>query len=118
MTAEQAESLNLGIKPINDRALLIIESALEWVKENTTLVFDINSTDDLKGLPSSVKLFITKFFDIQMLSVGVTSESIEGMSQSFDTGDKNTLIWQMAEGLLTSYLKSQIRFVSAKKRWN
>lgn len=117
MTKEQAESLDLGIKPINGRELLIIESGLEWIKENTTLTFDINSDKDLKALPSSVKLFLVKFSDIQKLSAGVSSESIEGLSHSFDTSDKGTLIWQTAESLLGPYLKSRIRFVSAEKRW-
>lgn len=117
MTTEQIESLGLDI-PINARSKLIIESGLEWVKENTTLEFDINSGEGVDTLPPSVKLFIVKFFDVQMLSVGVTSESIQGLSQSFDTSDKNALIWQIAEELLYPYLKSRIRFVTAKKRWN
>lgn len=118
MTIEQVENLDLGITPINSRNKLIIESGLEWVKENTTLEFDINSGEGVDILPPSVKLFIVKFFDVQMLSVGVTSESIQGLSQSYDTSDKNALIWQLAEGLLYPYLKSRIRFVTAKKRWN
>ena len=117
MTTEQIESLGLDI-PINARSKLIIESGLEWVKKNTTLEFDINSGERVDTLPPSVKLFIVKFFDVQMLSVGVTSESIQGLSQSYDTSDKNALIWQIAEELLYPYLKSRIRFVTAKKRWN
>ncbi len=117
MTVRQIELLKLGISPIDDRVVLIVESGLEWVKQNTTLEFDMENDEDLKALPSSVRLFLTKFFDIQQVSVGVTSESIEGLSLSFDTSDKSALIWQFAEELLTPYLKSRIRFVTAEKRW-
>ncbi len=117
MTAEQLESLELDI-PINARSKIIIESAFEWLKENTILEFDTQTGKGVSELPACVKLFIIKFYDVQMLSTGVTSESIEGLSQSFDTTDKNTLIWQIAESLLYPYLKSRVRFVSASKKWN
>lgn len=117
LTNQQVDRLKLGIAPIDDRVILIVESALEWIKANTTLEFDINSTEDLQALPSSVRLFIVKFFDVQMLSVGVSSESIEGLSQSFDTNDKNAMIWQFANELLEPYLKSRVRFVTATKKW-
>lgn len=117
MTAEQIELLHLGISPIDDRVILIVESGLEWVKRNTTLEFDVNNDEELQSLPSCVRLFLVKFFDIQMLSAGVTSESIEGLSQSFDTSDKSGMIWQFAEELLYPYLKSRIRFVAAEPRW-
>lgn len=117
MTKQQIELLHLGIAPIDDRVTLIVESGLEWVKSNTTLDFDMNKDDDLKALPSSVRLFLVKFFDIQMISAGVTSESIEGLSQSFDTSDKAAMIWQFAEELLGEYLVSRVRFVAAKRKW-
>ena len=115
--SELVESLKLGIAPIDDRNCLIVESAIEWIKTNTTLEFDIENEENLKALPSCVRLFIVKFFDVNMLSVGVASESIEDMSQSFDTGDKTAMIWQFAGELLYPYLKSRVRFVAAAKRW-
>ena len=117
LTSQQVSDLKLGIAPIDDRVILIVESALDWIKENTTLEFDTSSDEDLKALPSCVRLFIVKFFDVQMLSVGVASESIEGLSQSFDTGDKSAMIWQLANELLAPYLKSRVRFVTATKKW-
>lgn len=117
MTVEQVKSLKLGIVPITDRTILIVESALEWVKENTTLEFDINKDKDLKALPSCVRLFVMKFFEINTLGAGVASESAEGLSQSFDTSDKNGMIWQFAEELLSPYLKGRVRFVTAVKKW-
>ena len=117
MTDKQIELLRLGIAPIDDRVILIIESGLEWVKANTTLDFDINNDEDIKALPSSVRLFLTKFFDVQMISAGVASESIEGLSQSFDTSDKSALIWQFAYELLRPYLKNGVCFISAQRRF-
>ena len=117
MTSQQVATLKLGIAPIDDRTILIVESALEWVQKNTTLEFDMNKDEDLKALPSCVRLFIIKFFDVNMISAGVSSESIEGLSQSFDTSDKSALIWQFAEELLPDYPKSRVRFVAATKKW-
>ena len=117
MTSQQVATLKLGIAPIDEKTILIVESALEWLQNNTTLEFDINNEEDLKALPSCVRLFITKFIDVNMISAGVSSESIEGLSQSFDTGDKPALIWQFANELLADYLKSRIRFVAATKKW-
>lgn len=117
MTTQQIELLHLGIAPIDDRVILIVESGLEWVKANTTLDFDLNNDEDLKALPSCVRLFLVKFFDVQMISGGVTSESIEGLSQSFDTTNKADLISQFAQELLLPYLKSRIQFISAQKKW-
>lgn len=117
MTTQQIELLRLGIAPIDERTTLVVESGLEWVKENTTLEFDVNNDKDLQALPSCARLFLVKFFDVNMLSAGIASESIEGLSQSFDTSDKSALIWQFAEELLSPYLKSRIRFVAAQRRW-
>lgn len=113
MTQNEVESLKLGIKPIDDRTILIVESGIDWLKQNTTL-----DCDDLTALPSCARLFLTKFFDLQMLNAGVTSESIEGLSHSYDTSDKSALLWQFAEELLSPYLISRVKFVSAQSRWN
>lgn len=116
MRNEHIEALELGISPIDNRTILIIETGLDWVRSNTTIVFDKNSIDELKALPPCVRLFLVKYFDIQTMPVGVASESISGMSQSFET-DKKALIWDTAEEVLGDYLKSRVRFVTAKKRW-
>ena len=117
MTIQQIEALRLGIAPIDDRVVLIVESGLEWVKAHTTLEFDMNNDEDLKTLPSAVRLFLVKFFDVQMLGTGVSSESISGLSQSFDTSDKSALIWQFANELLSPYIKSAINFIPAQRRF-
>ena len=117
MTVEQVEKLKLGIMPIDERTILIIESAIDWINCNTTLQIDYNNDDDLSKLPSCVKLFICGFFDIATINSGVSSESIEGMSQSFNTTDKNLMIWDLANSYLGDYLNS-VRFVTATSRWN
>ena len=117
MTKEQIELLRLGIRPIDERVILICEAGLEWIKANTILDFDINNDDDLKSLPSCVRLFIVKFFDINMLNAGVSSESIENLSQSFNNGDKDKLLWQFANELLSPYIKNKVHFVPAQRKY-
>ncbi len=116
MTAEQVKSLKLGIAPINDYSVLLTESALHWVKDNTTLDFDYNKDEDLANLPAPVKLFVLRYFDIMSTSGGVASESIEGLSQSF-VSDKTAALWQYAEELLAEWIKPRIRFVPAQRKW-
>ncbi len=116
LTSEQAESLKLGIL-LTDGNLLKVESAFEWISDNTTLEIDITDIDALEALPASVRLFIVRFVEIMSMGAGVQSESAEGLSQSFSSTDKGTLIWQYAEELLGKWLKSSVRFVTAEKRW-
>lgn len=117
MTAEQVKLLNLGIAPIDERACLLVESALQWVLDNTTLEFDITKDEDLKALQSNVRLFVLKYFDIMAVTGGVTSESIEGLSQSFDSAKKSDLIWQFADELLDKWLTGRVSFIAAVNRW-
>lgn len=106
MTKKQFEEIGLDIDELTGNA------AIEWLNENTTV-----DTTDITKMSASAKLFIKKFASITDLPVGITSESIEGLSQSFDNSDKSAMIWQVAEELLSPYLKSRVRFVSAKRTW-
>lgn len=117
MTTNQIELLRLGISPIDDRTVLNVEAGLEWVKDHTTLEFDMEKDEDLKALPSAVRLFLVKYDEYQALRSGVSSESIEGLSQSFNTGDMAAAIWQLAEEFLEPYLNSPVKFVAAKRRY-
>ena len=117
MTIEQAKTLNLGINPITEKTCLIIESAFSWVLANTTLKFDINDIETLKALPAQVRLFVSEYNDILSRSAGVASESIEGLSQSFRSDSKTSLLWELAENLLGEWLVSPVTFVSASNRW-
>lgn len=117
MTQDQLSLLRLGINPINDRTCLNIESGLLWIMKNTTLKFNIDNDDDLEALPANVRLFLVKYNEIMNLRVGIASESISNLSQSFNSTDINSLIWQAAEELLSDELKSRATFVSAANRW-
>ncbi len=117
ITSEQVESLKLGIAPINERTILIVGSAFNWIADNTTLEIDLNDKEALEALPENVRLFVVQYFDIMSMTAGVSSESIEGLSQSFTSETKKALIEQAAEELLDKWLKSKVRFVTAKKRW-
>lgn len=117
MTIEQATALNLGIRPLNEKTCLRIESAFNWVLANTTLKFDINDMEALKALPAQVRLFVSDYCDLMSISVGVYSESIEGLSQSFKSDSKKAQIWELAENYLGEWLISPVGFIAATSRW-
>lgn len=118
MTVEQAKVLNLGIQPIDEKTCLRIESAFNWVLDNTTLNFDINDIEGLKALPAQVRLFVSDYVDLMSISTGVSSESIEGLSQSFKSESKKAQIWELSENYLGKWLVSPVRFVPAVNRWS
>ncbi len=118
VTTEQVALLKLGISPINDEEVLLIESALTWTQDNTTLEFDVNNDAELEALPANVRLFVMRYIDIMSSPVGVTSESISGLSQSFNTSSTKTdLLWQYAQELLDKWLIGNVKFVEAGRRW-
>ena len=117
MTNEQIATLNLGIQPINAKTCLLVESAFNWVLKNTTLKFDVANIEELKALPAEVRLFVSDYCDLMSISVGVASESIEGLSQSFRNESKKARIWELAENHLDEWLLSPVEFVAASKRW-
>ena len=110
----QSQFAEQGITVSND---LNGNAALEWLLQNTSLEIDLNDIETVKNLPFSAKVFISKFDEITSSSSVVASESIEGLSQSFNNTDRGELLWQIAEQLLSAYLKGRIRFISAKPRW-
>ena len=111
LTAEQIANLNLGIGTDN-KTVLAVNAAMDWLKENTTL--DVTYVENL---PACVQLFIIKFTEISAMQSGVQSESIEGLSLSFSSGNTNDLLWDAAYQLLGGYVKSPIKYVTAKNRW-
>jgi len=112
ITLEQFNTCGIEVSSV-----LIGNAALEWLSENTTLTVDLNDVKTLEALPFAAKLFVSKFDEITSASSIVASESIEGLSQSFNQTDKGTLLWQTAEQLLSGYLKGRIRFVAAERKW-
>lgn len=115
MTKEQVEKLKLGISPIDDKVILTISGGINWINKNTLLVVNI---DDESSITNEVKLFLTYYFDIMSIRPGVSSESISGLSQSFNSSNKNDLLLQYAETIFgEDNLKSQMSFYQAKRRW-
>ena len=112
ITKEQFDLL--GIK-VSDS--LVGNTALEWIAENTTLTVDINDVETVKKLPFAAQLFVVKFDEIVSSSSVVASESIEGLSQSFFQTERSALVWDLAEQLLSAYLKGRIKHVAACRRW-
>ena len=112
MTAEQIKSLNLDIEATDSKSVLMVESAIEWLTEHTTI-----DTSDITTLSASARLFISKYCEITDIQSGVASQSIEGLSQSFKSDNVDKMIWDTAYNLLGSKVESPVRFVSAKKRW-
>lgn len=113
MTQEQLESLNLGL-PNDAETLLMVESAVDWLIENTTLSVD---KEDLSELPAGAKLFLVKFSKTLSRDQSISSESIESLSQSFRETGADELLWSIADALLGPYLKGRVRFVPATKAW-
>lgn len=98
---------------INDtETKIMVDSALEWIKTNTTLVLDESAE-----LPSNVKLFVIKYCDLMTQTVGVASESLGGMSQSFSTSGAGFALADLATQLFGSAYKGRNRFITAQSRW-
>jgi len=104
----------LPIDTTDPETALMVETALDWVNSNTTL-----NIDRAQELPSNVKLFVVKFCDLMGHTVGVASESLGGMSQSFSvsSGGTGLILADLASQLFGSAYKGRNRFVSAVKRW-
>ena len=112
MTKEQIQSLNIGIDADDNTAFLSANAALEWITEKTTI-----DTTDIEHLPYRAKLFISKFCEVNAVQSGISSESIDGLSQSFASGDNASMIWDLAYSLLSGDIKSRVRFVTAERKW-
>lgn len=102
---------------INVSDELIANAALEYLAKNTTLPVDLNDVETVKALPYSAKLFICRYEEVVSASSVVASESIEGLSQSFKTGDKSGILSDLLETLLSDYLTGKVRFVAATRKW-
>lgn len=87
-----------------------IRMAIDWLKNNTTIDCAVGSE-----LAPSVQLFICKYIEIIDLPTGVTSESVDGLSQSFT--DNQNLIDNLAKQHLNGFLKSKVKVIVATKRW-
>lgn len=116
LTQEQINSLDIGVSA-DVRGILRVESALKWVETKTIYEVDYNN---LKNLPSEVLLFVAEYCDLLAQSRGVSSESIDGLSQSFDTSKNlETKIYELAYALLgADTIKSTVTVFSGEDRWD
>lgn len=105
------ESIGLSDTPVDN---LYAEAALEWVKRNTTLV------TDTENLSPSVKLFILKYSQLMTNHTGIASESISGLSQSFETGRSlEAQLYELAVSLLgADCIKSTVTVFSGEEKWD
>lgn len=116
MTSAELIAAGIPVSVNDSAAVLKANAALEWIVENTTLKVSLEDTKSVEALPASAKLFVCKYMEVVGIKPGVSSQSIEGLSMSFDTTDKSALLWQLASGLLGQYLR-QVRVYPAKRRW-
>lgn len=114
MTAEELKELGL---PIKESDKLYVESALEWLYDNTTLAFALDDIESIKALPSGAKLFLVKFCEIGNRKIGVTSETVGPMSRNFSSAASDKLILNLARQFLKSYLKPNVTFIPCQRRW-
>lgn len=96
---------------------LVVRAGLEWLAEHTTIPVDVEKPESLIELPARAQLFVRKYGELMRRSTGVTSQSMEGMSQSFAAGNDESAIWALAKALLHGDIKSQARVFQAKRRW-
>ena len=103
---------NLPIDTTDAGISVMVEAALDWVDEHTTLEIDREAE-----IPSNVKLFVMKYCELMSQTAGVASESLGGMSQSFSTGGAGSVLSDIATQLFGSAYKGRNRFVTAVGRW-
>lgn len=106
ITKQQFEEIGLDVDMLTGNA------AIEWIAANTTI-----ETADITTLSASARLFIKKYCELDQKPIGVASESIEGLSQSFNQENGENAIWDLAEKYLSPHLKSRVRFVTAQRKW-
>lgn len=116
MTLEDVKEI--GILVDESSNLLYFESGFEWLLNNTSLEFNIDDIESLKSLPSSAKLFISKYACIIANDFLVTSESVGDMSQNFNQKDIKLLISDLAKSLLNEYIKPNVNVFRVKRKWN
>lgn len=117
MTVDELRAAGILVDDTSELAALLAESALDYINENTTLSVNKDSRESLEALPACAKLFIVKYSALMEAETGISSESLGGMSQSFDTTKRDSLLFDLANSLLGKYMKSQMHFVPASRRW-
>lgn len=114
MTTEEFKSLAL---PLDADEQLYAESGIEWLRDNTTLEFDIADMESIKALPAAARLFLVKFCEVSEKDVSVASEGVGPLSQSFTSTDVAGQVKSLARQLLRPYLKPGVVFIPCTRRW-
>ena len=124
LTEENLTIMGFTANSVSVDDMLYFFSAIDWLRDNTDFSFGEDvSVEDISNLPHSAKLFIIKF--ISMLKSGalsgsnVTSESIGGMSKSYDSSiNASASLWQIAKELLGKHLtKGKAKSFGSYWRW-
>ena len=102
-----------------EAAALLADAALDWLKRNTRLEFDGAEPESVKALPAGARVFISRFVEAMEDSGYVVSESMAGMSQTFQTGGKSALLLQLARELIGPELLTAgtVAFGPRVNRW-
>ena len=88
------------------------ESAIVWIKDNTTY------NTEKQPYPSNVELFIQKYTELMRIRPGIASESISGLSHSYNTSEIESTLKQYAKQLIgEQYMKSDVKVIPALDRW-
>lgn len=118
MTPKDLQEIGLSFPCATPEICLMVQAALEWVLNHTTLKFDRKNLQEVKCLPPGVKLFVMKYVEVMHATAGVQHENLQNMTLIFSSKEKGELIRQYASELLGNALKSEASFFRAKNRWS
>jgi len=117
MTVQELQALKLPIDA-TDETCLYVEAAIDWLIANTTLEINKKTLkDSIAALPAGAKLFLCRYYEIMSANDMVASESIAGMSQTFKTDTKNSLLYAYASETIGAYLKGQVSSIPNVSKW-
>lgn len=114
MTSDEFRNLDL---PVENLDQLYAESGLEWLRDNTTLEVDLADPETIKSLPASARIFLVKYCELLGRDLGVTSETVGPMSQSFSSDSVSKQTANLARQILKPWLKPEVTFIPCRRRW-
>ena len=117
ITEKELTSAGIPVSEGDQMGAVRAIAAIEWMQQNTTLEIDLEDTTTIEALPATAKLFAGKFSELLSKQQGVASQSIGGLSLSYDGNDMTAAIWQLAYALLPGYLRSQVQVTPARRRF-
>lgn len=104
-TAEDV--LTAGILPdATDEDAVWVGAGLNWMEAHTTFRMDGRTLD---RIPPGAKIFLRKYREL-IEQFGISSESIEGLSQSFTSDALDDALKTLADTLLPEYAPPAVTF--------